>query len=262
MRILFIGDIMGRPGRRAAAAAIPLLRERYGGFDFVIANGENSAAGFGITEKVMHELFDSGIDILTNGNHIWDKKDFVPLLDSEPNVLRPANHPEGTRGRGFAVYEKNGEKLGVMCLQGRTFMPPLDCPFRTAERLAEECPVPAIFVDIHAEATSEKRALGVFLDGKVSAVVGTHTHVQTADEEILPGGTAFLTDAGMTGGHAGIIGMSAESVLPKFLTGTPCKFEISEDGVRFQAVVIEIDSETGRALDIQRVNLNMESLAQ
>ena len=258
MRVLFIGDIMGRPGRKAAEWAIPRLREEFGGFDFIIANGENAAGGFGLTEKVMHELFDAGIDILTNGNHIWDKKDFVPLLDEEPAVLRPANHPEGTRGRGFAVYEKNGEKLGVLCLQGRTFMPPLDCPFRTAEKLAEESPVPAIFVDIHAEATSEKRALGVYLDGKVSAVVGTHTHVQTADAEILPGGTAFLTDAGMTGGHGGIIGMSAESVLPKFLYGTPCKFEVSEGNIRVQAVAVEIDGETGRAMDIRRINIPFE----
>lgn len=245
---------MGRPGREAAALMIPRLREEYSGFDFVIANGENSAAGFGLTEKVMKELFSCGIDILTNGNHVWDKKEFIPLLDGEKAVLRPANHPEGTRGRGFAVYEKNGEKLAVLCLQGRTFMQALDCPFRTAERLAAECGVPAIFVDIHAEATSEKRALGMYLDGKVSAVVGTHTHVQTADEEIMPGGTAYLTDAGMTGGHGGIIGMTAESVLPKFLTGTPCKFEVCDRNARFQGVVIEIDSETGRALDIRRIN--------
>lgn len=254
MKVLFIGDIMGRPGRRAAAAAIPRLREEFGGFDFVIANGENAAGGFGLTEKVMHELFAAGIDILTNGNHVWDKKDFVPLLDSEPAVLRPANHPAGTPGRGYAVYERNGEKLAVICLQGRTFMTPLDCPFRTADKLASECDVNAIFVDIHAEATSEKRALAAYLDGKVSAVVGTHTHVQTADEEIMHGGTAFLTDAGMTGGHGGIIGMTKESVLPKFLTGTPCKFEVCDEDVRFQGVVIEIDTETGRAMDIIRIN--------
>ena len=253
MRILFIGDIMGRPGREAAAREIPMLKEEYGGFDFIIANGENSAGGFGLTEKVMKELFSSGIDILTNGNHVWDKKDFVPLLDSEKAVLRPANHPQGTRGRGYAVYEKNGERLAVLCLQGRTFMPPLDCPFRNSlpgRRVNLRSPKS----DIHAEATSEKRALGVYLDGKVSAVVGTHTHVQTADEEILPGGTAFLSDAGMTGGHGGVIGMTAESVLPKFLTGTPCKFEVSEENVKFQGAVIEIDAETGRSLDIVRIN--------
>lgn len=255
MRVLFIGDIMGRPGREAAASVIPALRSEFGGFDFVIANGENSAAGFGLTEKVMRELFSYGIDILTNGNHVWDKKEFVPVLDEEKAVLRPANHPAGTPGRGFAVFEKNGEKLAVLCLQGRTFMQPLDCPFRTAEKIAEECGARSIFVDIHAEATSEKRALGIFLDGKVSAVVGTHTHVQTADEEILPGGTAYLTDAGMTGGHGGVIGMTAASVLPKFLTGTPCKFDVSDTNVRFQGAVIEIDSETGLALDIRRVDV-------
>ena len=258
MRVLFIGDIMGRPGRAAAARMIPRLRAEFGGFDFVIANGENSAAGFGLTEKVMRELFSAGIDVLTNGNHVWDKKDFVPMLDSEPNVLRPANHPKGTPGRGFAVYEKNGEKLAVLCLQGRTFMPPLDCPFRTADAILADCAVQSVFVDIHAEATSEKRALGVYLDGRVSAIVGTHTHVQTADEEIMPGGTAFLSDAGMTGGHGGIIGMSADSVMPKFLMGTPSRFEVCEERVRFQGVVVEIDGETGRALDVARVNIPVE----
>lgn len=254
MRVLFIGDIMGRPGREAAARALPLLREEFGRFDFVIANGENSAAGFGLTEKVMNELFAMGIDILTNGNHVWDKKDFVPLLDSEPRVLRPANHPQGTVGRGFAVFEKDGRRIAVLSLQGRTFMPPLDCPFQCAERFVSESDVPAIFVDFHAEASSEKRALACWLDGKVSAVVGTHTHVQTADEEVLPGGTAFISDAGMTGGHAGVIGMTLDSVLPKFLYGIPSKFEVCDQNVRFQAVVVDIDDETGRALDIRRVN--------
>ena len=256
MRVLFIGDIMGRPGRDAAAYAIPRLSAEYGGFDFVIANSENSAAGFGVTEKVMHELFDMGIDILTNGNHVWDKKDFIPYLDSEPNVLRPANHPEGTPGRGFAVFEKNGEKLAVMSLQGRAFMPnQLECPFRTAEKLVEECDVPAIFIDFHAEVTAEKRVLGCWLDGKVSAIVGTHTHVQTADEEVMPGGTAYISDVGMTGGQGGSIGMTLESVLPRFLYGIPSKFEVCDENVKFQAVIIEIDGETGRGMDIRRVNL-------
>lgn len=255
MRILFIGDISGRPGREAVARALPVLRGEFGCFDFVIANGENSAAGFGLTEKVMQELFSYGIDILTNGNHVWDKKDFVPLLDAEPRVLRPANHPDGTIGRGFAVYEsEKGEKLAVMCLQGRVFMPPLECPFRTAQKLLAESDVPAVFVDFHGEATSEKRAFACMFDGKVSAVVGTHTHVQTADEEVMPGGTAFLSDAGMTGGHAGVIGVTAESVLPKFLYGTPCKFEICDKGVRFQGAVIDIDAETGRSMNIVRIN--------
>lgn len=255
MRVLFIGDVMGRPGRDAVARAMPLLREKFGAFDFVIANGENSAAGFGLTERVMCELFSMGIDILTNGNHVWDKKEFIPLLDSEPKVLRPANHPEGTPGRGFGVYEKNGMRLAVLSLQGRTFMPPLDCPFRTAERLIGGSDVPAIFVDFHAEASSEKRALACWLDGRVSAVVGTHTHVQTADEEVLPGGTAFISDAGMTGGHAGVIGMTLDSVLPKFLYGVPSRFEVCDKNVRLQAVVVEIDEETGRGMDIRRVDI-------
>ena len=255
MRILFIGDIMGRPGREAVARALPLLRAEYGCFDFIIANSENSAAGFGLTEKVMDELFSYGIDILTNGNHIWDKKEFMPVLDSEKRVLRPANYPDGVPGRGYAVFEKNGCKLAVVSLQGRVFMPPIDCPFIKGKELAEKAEVPAVFVDFHAEASSEKRAIALWLDGKVSAVVGTHTHVQTADEEILPGGTAFISDAGMTGGHGGIIGMTYESVIPKFITGTPCRFEVADTDVRFQAVVVDIDSETGRGMDIRRVNI-------
>ena len=256
MKVLFIGDIDGRPGREAVARALPQLREQCGGLDFVVANGENAAGGFGLTEKVMNELFAYGIDVLTNGNHVWDKKDFIPLLDTEPRVLRPANHPEGTPGRGFAVYENaQGLRLGVLCLQGRVFMPPLECPFRTAEKIVAAADVNAILVDIHGEATSEKRALGCWLDGKVSAVVGTHTHVQTADEEVLPGGTAYISDAGMTGGHAGVIGVTLASVMPKFLYSTPTRFEICDQNVRVNAVVIEIDGETGRALDIKRVNM-------
>lgn len=254
MRILFIGDIMGSPGREAAARALPLLREEYGPFDFVIANGENSAAGFGLTERVMNELFSCGIDILTNGNHVWDKKDIIPFLDSEPRLLRPANHPNGTPGRGMGVYEKDGKKLAVIALQGRAFMPPLDCPFHIAADLTEKVDVKAIFIDFHAEATSEKKALALWLDGKISALVGTHTHVQTADEQVLPGGTAFITEVGMTGGHAEAIGMTLNSVLPKFLYGVPSKFEVCSKEVKLQAVVIDIDDETGRAMDIRRIS--------
>lgn len=245
---------MGRPGRKAVPRVLPYLREEYGGFDFIIANGENSAAGFGLTESVLKELFSMGIDILTNGNHVWDKKEILPLLDSEKRILRPANHPEGTPGRGFGIFEKNGKKLAVISLQGRTFMPPLDCPFRTAEKLIEKVNTPSIFVDFHAEASSEKKALACWLDGKVSAIAGTHTHVQTSDEQVLSGGTAFISDVGMTGGHGGIIGMTADSVMPKFLYGTPSKFEVCDSDVRLQAVVIDIDDETGRAMDIRRIN--------
>lgn len=255
MRILFIGDIDGRPGREACKAAIPKLREEFGAFDFIIADGENAAGGFGLTERVMNELFDCGIDILTNGNHVWDKKEFVPFLDSEPNILRPANHPQGTPGRGYAVFEKNGQKLAVICMLGRTFMPPLECPFKCVEGLLKDNDTAAVFVDFHGEATSEKYAFGRFVDGQVSAVAGTHTHVQTADEQVFPGGTAYITDAGMTGGHGGIIGMTYESVLPKFLYGTPCKFEVCDENVRFQAVIIDIDTETGRAMDIKRIDM-------
>ncbi|MDD2351274.1 MAG: TIGR00282 family metallophosphoesterase [Synergistaceae bacterium] len=259
MRILFIGDIMGRPGRKAVPRVLPSLREEYGGFDFIIANGENSAAGFGLTETVMKELFSMGIDILTSGNHVWDKKDILPLLDSEKRILRPANHPEGTPGRGFGIFEKNGKKLAVISLQGRTFMPPLDCPFRTAEKLIEKAETPCIFVDFHAEASSEKKALAYWLNGKVSAIAGTHTHVQTSDEQVLSGGTAFISDVGMTGGHGGIIGMTAESVIPKFLYGTPSKFEICDTDVRFQGVVVDVDDETGRGMDIRRINAPCEN---
>lgn len=256
MRVLFIGDIMGSPGRNAAARAMPILREKYGAFDFVVANGENSAAGFGLTEKVMKELFSIGIDVLTNGNHVWDKKEIIPFLDSEPNLLRPANHPPETPGRGVGIYEKNGKKLAVISLQGRAMMPfQLDCPFRKAAELVGSLSVNPILIDFHAETTSEKRSLGLWLDGKISAFVGTHTHVQTADEEVLPGGTAFITDVGMTGGHGGAIGMTLDSVLPKFLYGIPSKFEVSAADVRFQAVVVDIDDETGRASNIDRVNL-------
>lgn len=246
---------MGRPGRKAVPRVLPSLREKYGGFDFIIANGENSAAGFGLTESVLNELFSMGIDILTSGNHVWDKKEIVPLLDSEKRILRPANHPEGTPGRGFGLFEKNGKKLAVISLQGRTFMPPLDCPFRTAEKLIEKSKTPCIFVDFHAEASSEKKALAYWLDGKISALAGTHTHVQTSDEQVLPGGTAFISDVGMTGGHGGVIGMTADSVMPRFLYGTPSKFQVCDTDIRFQAVVIDIDDETGRGMDIRRINI-------
>ncbi|MDO4219487.1 MAG: TIGR00282 family metallophosphoesterase [Synergistaceae bacterium] len=258
MKVLFIGDIMGCPGRNAVGAFIKKLKQEKGPFDFIIAESENAAGGFGLTEKVANDLFSYGIDILTNGNHIWDKKDFVPLLDELPNVLRAANYPAGAPGRGFAVFEKNGKRLAVLCLQGRTFMPPIDCPFQTADRILDGCDEKCVFVDFHAEATSEKKALALYLDGKISAFCGTHTHVQTADEQVLPKGTAFLTDVGMTGGHAGLIGMTAESVMPKFLLGLPTKFDVCEKNVKFQAAIIEIDEQTGKALQIERVSSIVE----
>ena len=260
MRILFIADIMGRSGRKIFRQALPGLNRDEGPFDFIIVNGENAAGGFGLTEKIMEELFSLGADCLTSGNHIWDKKEFIPVLMEEDRVLRPANYPEACPGTGVKTLVKGGRTLTVISLQGRTFMPPIDCPFQVADRLLEEVPGRAIFIDFHAEATSEKKALAEYLDGRVSAVVGTHTHVQTADEGILSRGTAFITDVGMTGGHGGIIGVTKESVLSRFLTGMPSKFEISEDDVRLNGVVVDVDDETGLSLDIRRIHLKQQEL--
>ena len=255
MRIMFVGDICGRTGRSAFKENILPLRREYGPFDFVIANCENAASGFGITEKVMDELFAYGIDVMTSGNHIWDKKEFVQVIGGERRVLRPANYPPGTPGAGYGVFENRGLRLGVINLQGRAFMPPIDCPFRASNEILSGMGVVSIFVDFHAEATAEKAALALYLDGRVSAIAGTHTHVQTADESILPGGTAFITDAGMTGGHGGIIGNSYDSVIPKFLIGMPCKFEIESGNARTQGIIVDIDDESGRALDIRRFSV-------
>ena len=254
MRILFVGDIVGRPGREAFVSMLPHLKRLHGPFDFIIVNGENSAAGKGMTERVMKEFFDAGVDGITSGNHIWDKKDFIHVLDEEPRVLRPLNYPKGTPGRGCALLERSGKKLALVSLQGRVFMPLTDCPFAAMDELLGtlEKDVPVI-ADFHAEATSEKRVMGFYLDGRVSALVGTHTHIPTADEEILPGGTAYISDAGMTGAFRSSIGMTYESVLPKFTTGLPTKFEVAEEDVRLCGVVIDIDDEYGTALDIQRL---------
>jgi len=254
MKILFIGDIVGKPGRKAAARLVPFLSREKGPFDFVIANCENAAGGKGMTEKIMEELFGMGIDALTSGNHIWDKKEFIPILEGEPRIVRPANYPPGTPGQGHCVISKKGKKLLILNLQGRVFMPPIDCPFRKAEEILADAgdSVPVI-IDFHAEATSEKKTLGLYLDGKVSALLGTHTHVQTADEEILPGGTAYITDVGMTGPHLSAIGMEFDSVLEKFLTGLPARFEVASEGVRLNAVIVDIDEGTCLATDIQRI---------
>lgn len=257
MRILFIGDVVGRPGRDLVRELLPRIREDDGPFTFVLANGENAAAGFGLTEKVMEELFALGVDCLTGGNHIWDKKEFLPVLAGENRVLRPANYPEGCPGQGWTVLERGDARLAVLNLQGRTFMPPLDCPFRTADLLLGRISEQAVFVDFHAEATSEKYALFRYLEGRVSAVVGTHTHVQTADEDVLPGGTAILSDVGMTGGHGGVIGMEKETTLSRFLTGLPSKFSVCENDLRLCGVVVDIDEETGRALHIRRLQIRL-----
>lgn len=261
MRILFLGDIIGRPGRRTVAALLPdLLAEHR--IDFTIANGENAAAGLGLTEKIAHELLDLGIDVLTSGNHIWQQKEARDFLPRLPQVLRPANYPPAAPGAGWGVYRaRNGEELAVVNLQGRVFMDPMDCPFRGGDAvLAALPPVAAIVVDFHAEATSEKAALARYLDGRVTAVLGTHTHVQTADETILPGGTAFLSDVGMTGPSDSVIGGIPEVMLQRFLTGIRAKFEVPRGGACIlSAVVIESLPHSHTARSIQRILIPLDS---
>jgi hypothetical protein len=260
IRLLFIGDIVGEPGRQAIARLVPYLREREK-IDLVIANSENAAGGLGVTRPIVDDLFKSGIDVLTSGNHAWDKKEGIPLYDEKERLLRPANYPTTkyyhTPGKGSIVVEtKAGIRVAILNLMGRVFMDSYDCPFQVADRELEVLSRQAkvIFVDFHAETTSEKRAIGFFLDGRVSAIVGTHTHVQTADEQILKNGTAYLTDAGMTGPHDSVIGMDKEKVLQRFLTKRPAKYDVGSGDVRLQGAVIEIDEETGKSRSIQRVN--------
>ncbi len=261
MRVLFIGDIVGRPGRRAVRQLLPEMLASHR-IDLTVANCENAAAGFGVTREVIDELFGIPIDILTSGNHIWDKKEILDFIDEYPALLRPANFPPGAPGQGIIITQtKNGQKVGVINLVGRIFMPPTDCPFRAAERAIEEvrARTDVILVDFHAEATSEKIALGWFLDGRVSAVMGTHTHVQTADERVLPRGTAYLTDAGMTGPFDSVIGTRKEIIIERFLHLMPNKFEVAKGDVRLQGALIEIDDQSGRALSIERLSINVSS---
>jgi metallophosphoesterase (TIGR00282 family) len=256
MRLLFIADIVGQPGRRAVMELVPRLRREHR-LDLVVANGENSAGGSGITAGTAGEIFSAGVDVITSGDHLWDQKEVIELLEHEPRFVRPLNYPPGVPGQGSTLFEAEGlPPVGILNLQGRTFMPPMDSPFESGlaevERLRRNTNL--IFVDFHAEATSEKVALARLLDGRVSAVIGTHTHVQTADERILPGGTAFLCDGGFTGPHESIIGRQIEPVLRRFLTNMPQKFEVARQGVRLQGAIVEIDNATGKALSIQRVS--------
>lgn len=257
MKVLLIGDIIGRPGRKALNHGLPGLVNKLK-INFVIANVENAAGGFGITRSVAEEIFSQGVDVFTSGNHIWDKKEAVTYITKEDRLLRPANYPSDVPGSGSIVMKTyDGTKIGVLNLSGRVFMNSLDCPFKAADRelqvLKEQTDI--IIVDFHAEATSEKSALGWYLDGKVSAVVGTHTHVQTADERILPGGTAFITDVGMTGPINSVIGVNTAQIVNKFLTHIPVRFETATGESLLSCVVIDINPKTGRSTGIQRLQL-------
>jgi metallophosphoesterase (TIGR00282 family) len=255
MKVLFVGDIVGSPGREAVREIIPRLKDKEK-IDFIIANAENAAGGSGLTPKITEDLFSYGIDVLTSGDHIWKKKDIVETLDEEQRLLRPANYPEGVPGRGWGVYPVKGKfKIGVINLVGRVFMESVECPFRVGRIAAEEIKsqTPIIFMDIHAEATSEKIALAWYFDGIISALLGTHTHVQTADERIYPKGTAYITDLGMTGPHDSVIGRKVEQILTRFITHLPTRFEMAEENVQLNGVIVTVDEKTGKATDIKRV---------
>jgi metallophosphoesterase (TIGR00282 family) len=255
VKLLFIGDIVGEPGRKAVKAIAPRLRAERG-IDLVIANGENSAGGSGITPATAKEIFAGGVDIITSGDHLWDQKEVNELLATEARFVRPINYPADTPGSGVRYWEAGGLKAAIINVQGRTFMPALENPFRVLQvevpRVREQARV--IFVDVHAEATSEKIALARMLDGQVSAVIGTHTHVQTADEQIFPGGTAFLCDAGFTGPHESVLGRDVTPVIERFLTNQPRRFTLAKKRVLLQGALVEIDPASGRALSIERIS--------
>ncbi len=263
MKILFIGDIIGKLGRKICRQLIPELKQEHSP-DLIIVNGENSAHGYGITEKVYKELLELGIEAITMGNHVWDKKELTKTIDNLPLIVRPANYPPGVPGKDHLMISKVGVKVAIVNLSGRTFMQPLDCPFQAIEKLLPSLQKEAkiIIVDMHAEATSEKCAMGWFLDGKVSAVIGTHTHVMTADERILPNGTALISDVGMVGAYNSIIGMNKEQILKRFTTQMPEKFEPTEKGPGlFNAVLLTIDDSSGKAKEIKPIRRVVEALS-
>jgi hypothetical protein len=257
MRILFISDIVGSPGRELVTRNLPAIVSEHA-VDLVIANGENAASGFGITPKLADEIFAAGVEVITGGNHSWDRKEILDYIPHEPRLLRPANFPAGAPGRGLYLgTSRGGVRYAVLNLQGRVFMTALDCPFKTADQELARIPpdLKIIFVDMHAEATSEKQAMGWYLDGRVSAVVGTHTHVPTADERVLPNGTAFITDVGMTGPHESVIGMDRAAMIKRFLDALPGRFEVAAGDPRLNAVIVDVDEVTGRARGISRLRV-------
>lgn len=257
MRVLFIGDVVGRPGRQMIDKWLPQLKQAHRP-DVVIVNGENSAHGKGMTRSVARFFFETGIDVITMGNHTWDKKEIIELMADDPRIIRPANYPEGVPGKGWTWVKAGKWEVGVINLMGRTYLSPIDCPFRKAEEWLKGAQerTRILIVDFHAEATAEKIAMGWYLDGKVSAVIGTHTHVQTADDRILPQGTAYLTDVGMVGPSDGVLGMQREGVLQRFLTGLPTRFDVDEQPRKeFGAALIDIDPDTGKSQTIQRIRI-------
>lgn len=255
MRLLMIGDVVGKPGRRAVRQNLPELISQMT-VDIVVANGENAAGGNGITREVAQELFASGVDVITMGNHTWNQKEIYTYIGREGRIIRPANYPPGAPGAGVGVFRaKNGTELGVINLLGRVFMQELDCPFRKADQMVSLLSerVGIILVDFHAEASSEKVAMGWYLDGRAAVVCGTHTHVQTADERVLPGGTAYITDVGMTGPRDSVIGVKKELIIDRFVTAMPRRFEVADGIYQFNAVLVEIDETSHRAVSIQRI---------
>ncbi len=254
MKVLFIGDVVGRPGRNCLRDLLPKIKENYA-IDLSVANCENAAGGKGLTKKVVNEIYESGVNVITSGNHIWDKKEIFKFIDKESHLLRPANYPPKTPGSEYGVYNVGGVNVGIINLSGRVFMTALDCPFRKADeildKIANTCNI--ILLDFHAEATSEKMALAKYLDGRVSALLGTHTHVQTADEQILPDKTAYITDVGMTGPFDSILGVESEPIVDKFVKQLPTQFEVAEGKVQFNGAILDIDIDTGICKNIQRI---------
>jgi len=259
MKLLFIGDIVGAPGREAIRVLVPRVKEREGA-EFVVANAENSAGGSGVTVKIAEELFSYGVDVLTSGDHIWKKKEIAGMLDEDNRLLRPANYPKGVPGRGWGIYEAGSAKIGIINLVGRVFMECVDCPFKAVRQIVDEIrkTTRIIMVDVHAEATSEKIALGWYLDGEVSAIFGTHTHVQTADEQVKPKGTAYITDVGMTGPHDSVIGRKVEQILTRFITQLPTRFEMADENIQMNGALVDIDEKDGLATGIKRISEKLE----
>ncbi len=259
MKFLVIGDIVGEPGRKIL---FKFLEKRKGNYDFIIVNGENSAGGFGIIPKIADQMFYHGADVVTLGNHSWDKKEIYPYIQEEKRLIRPLNYTDEAPGRGYVIVEKNNRKIAVINAQGKVFMNPIACPFLALEEKVEEIKKEAdiVIIDFHAEATSEKLAMGWNFDGRVSLVFGTHTHVQTADERVLPGGTAYITDVGMTGGHNGILGMNRKESIQKFKDGMPNRYSVCEENVRINGIEVEIDETTGKAESIRRISMHYDEV--